>query len=148
MHTINILLFTQHSREGSISLISFSEEYDCENVNYWQAAGTASCLLNVIVTQFYMATDIAHLIQDRSFIQISKTSLTVSLYNLNSKKQHRLVMLDPEKAIKEHMLINKNPTKLFLQLLLKIEVHTLRMSSFPRSCLELWLKKINWPTAG
>lgn len=62
-----------------------------------------------------MATDIAHLIQHRSFIQIFKASLTVSLSNFNNKNQHRWVMLDPEEAIKEHMLINKNPTKLFLQ---------------------------------
>lgn len=92
MHDINLFfffsfgLFTQHSRENSIS---FSEKYDCEHVNYQQAAGTVFCLLKVIVTQFYVATDIAHLIQHRSFIQISKASLTVSLSNLNSKKQHR-----------------------------------------------------------
>lgn len=55
-------------------------------------------------------------------------------------------MLDPEETMKEHMLINKNSTKLFLQLLPKLEVCTLQMSSFPRSCLELWLQKINWPT--
>lgn len=50
-------------------------------------------------------------------------------------------MLDPEEERKEHMLINKNPTKLFLQLLPKLEVCTLQMSSFSRSCLELCLKK-------
>lgn len=107
-------LFTQHSREKGIS---FSEKYDCEHVNYQQATGTVFCLLKVIVTQFCVATDIAYLIQHRSFIQ---ASLTVSLSNWNSKKQHRWVMLDPDDALKEHTLINKNPTKLFLQLLPKL----------------------------
>lgn len=30
-------------------------------------------------------------------------------------------MLDPKEAIKEHMLINKNPAELFLQLLSKLK---------------------------
>lgn len=127
-------LFTQHSRERSISS---SEKYDCENVNYQQPTDTAFCLPKLIVTQFYMATDTVHLIQHRIFIQISTASLAVSLSNLNRKKKNRWVILDPEEARKEHMLINENPTKLFLQLLPKVEVCTLQMSSFPRSCLEL-----------
>lgn len=113
--------------------IYFSEKYNCENVNYQWAAGTACCLLKLIVTQFYIATDIAHLIQHRSFIQVSKASLTVSLPDLNSKKQHRWVMLDPKEAIKEHMLINKNPTELFLQLLSKLKYVLFKWALFPEA---------------
>lgn len=109
MHTIkffffSIGFFTQHSRERSISS---SEKYDCENVNYQQPTDTAFCLPKLIVTQFYMATDIVHFIQHRIFIQISTASLAVSLSNLNRKKKIGELFLTPRKQEKSICLLMK-----------------------------------------